>query len=252
MQRIECEWCHEENKANRTHCESCGAPLSIKDRVGDPVAQPFAAPPPPTFDMGSPVAALPFPTVRRRSPVGVLMWVAFLIIVVGAGIGVAAMAHKNNHARSTSSATKRELQLQTVAGLNGLLTEIRNHFGDTMGYELDVYPDYAFIKRADPNNNRHERGYTYMFSEWSDGAGYSIPADAAVADLSKFDVAAVTAKVPGAPQSLGMTDFKQISLNVEGLADGSLKLYIWLSDGVDIAMMDLNPDGSVKALHPLH
>jgi serine/threonine-protein kinase len=181
-------------------------------------------------------------------------------LVVGGMIwgGVALYhAYKNSstnaHSRSaTSSATKPTLQLQTVAGLNGLLTDMRNRFGDTMGYELIVYPDMALFKRADPSNNRHVKTYNYDGGKWSDWDTSSISSDAAVVDLSKFDVAAVTAKVPGAPQSLGMTDFKQISLNVQGLTDGSLKLYVWLSDGVDIATMDLNPDGSVIALHPPH
>jgi hypothetical protein len=256
MDRIVCEWCNEENEPNRTDCKKCGAPLHVKDRVGDPFEQYMTASPPP-FETGSPVVAPPLPAFRPpRRKGGVLPRVAFVIIVMVVGIAVLNYynLHKraSTHRSSASTTSKPALQLQTADGLNGLLTDIRNHFGDTMGYELIVYPDSALIKRADPNNNRHEKSYMYAKHAWSDWDTSSMSVDAAVADLSKFDVAAVTAKVPGAPQSLGMTDFKQISLNVEGLADGSLKLYIWLSDAVDIATMDINPDGSVKALHPPH
>jgi hypothetical protein len=189
--------------------------------------------------------------------IAAIVAVVVLIVVGGVIWGGVAFYHAyktnstNTHARgATSSATKPKPQPQTADGLNGLLTEIRNHFGDTMGYELDVFSDSALIKRVDPNNIRHEKGYLYANSEWTDWGVNSMAADAAVADLSKFDVTAVTAKLPGAPQSLGMTDAKQINLDVQGLADGSLKLDIWLSNGVDQATMELNPDGSVKALHP--
>src|SRR5712671_4010089 len=34
-------------------------------------------------------------------------------------------------------------QLQSLGGLNGLLEQMRQRFGDTMGYGLTIYPDYA-------------------------------------------------------------------------------------------------------------
>jgi hypothetical protein len=34
-ERIVCEWCHEQNEPDRTDCKKCGAPLDVKDRVGD-------------------------------------------------------------------------------------------------------------------------------------------------------------------------------------------------------------------------
>jgi hypothetical protein len=249
MDRVVCEWCGEENKLDRTDCKKCGAPLHVKDRVRDPFGQQFAAGP--SFDTASPVAT-PLPTFRppqRRSWLWAIVGPLVFVIFIAVGIGVTHYK-ASTHRSSTSTTSKPKPQLQTVDGLNGLLSDIRNHFGDTTGYELMVWPDSALIKRADPNNNRHEKSYMYSNSAWNDWDTSSMRADAAVADLSKFDVAAVTAKLPGAPQSLGMTDVKQIELDVQGLAGGSLRLDIWLSDGVDQATMDLNPDGSVKALHP--
>jgi hypothetical protein len=169
----------------------------------------------------------------------------------------------NTHARSaTSSAPKPTLQLQTVAGLNGLLTDIRNRFGDTMGYDLNVNPDSASLTRADPNNNRHTQQYYNNDGNWTSSGGQdSPPGGEAVVDLSKFDVNAVIAKLTSAPQSLGMTDVKDTRLMIRGLADlgpngftttGTLTPQIWVDDIRDgDAYMDLNPDGSVKALHPL-
>ena len=34
-------------------------------------------------------------------------------------------------------------QLQSLGGLNGLMEQMRQRFGDTMGYSLVIYPEYA-------------------------------------------------------------------------------------------------------------
>ena len=47
-------------------------------------------------------------------------------------------------------------QLQSLGGLTGLLEQMRQRFGDTMGYSLVVYPEYAVLARPDPNDERRE------------------------------------------------------------------------------------------------
>src|SRR6516162_4297668 len=49
----------------------------------------------------------------------------------------------------SASAAAGPTQLHTVDGLNGLFGTIRSQFGDTMGYRLVVYPDYAVLTRED-------------------------------------------------------------------------------------------------------
>src|SRR3984893_10044400 len=34
-QRIECQWCHSQSRADARSCETCGAPLDIKNLVSD-------------------------------------------------------------------------------------------------------------------------------------------------------------------------------------------------------------------------
>jgi hypothetical protein len=46
-------------------------------------------------------------------------------------------------------------QLQSLKGLTGLIEQAQKEFGDTMGYRLVVYPDYAVLDRADPNAYLH-------------------------------------------------------------------------------------------------
>src|ERR1700757_4925317 len=60
MERIECQWCHEQNAPDRTHCESCGAPLDVKDSVGEPVSNAAPMPPPPQWSY-PPAPSYPYP-----------------------------------------------------------------------------------------------------------------------------------------------------------------------------------------------
>jgi hypothetical protein len=141
-------------------------------------------------------------------------------------------------------------QLQTADGMSRLLDEIRKHFGDTMGYQLVVYPDHAIIYRVDPQESRAEKGYFYRAGDWSDWGSSSAPIGGeTVADLSKFDPAGVAGQIPKAPQALTITHPKDIYLIDEGRSGGTLALSIYVSGAVD-GHMDINPDGSVKQLHP--
>ncbi len=229
------------------------------------VASPFGASPQPSQPPELPKRAGRGLGCAIAAIVGVIV----LIVIGGVIWGGVTVFHAyknastNTHARSaTPSATKPTLQPQTVAGLTGLLTDIRNRFGDTMGYDVYVDSDNAIFTRADPTNNRHTQIY------YNDGGGWTLtggqdspPGGEAVVDLSNFDVNAVIAKLPSAPQSLGMTDVKETKLLIRGLADlgpngfsttGTLTPQIWVYDIRDgSAYMDLNPDGSVKGLHQL-
>ena len=58
-------------------------------------------------------------------------------------------------------------QLHSLGGLTGLLEQMRKRFGDTMGYRLVVYPEYASLERPDPNEERRQLSYTYR-GGWGD------------------------------------------------------------------------------------
>jgi serine/threonine-protein kinase len=71
---------------------------------------------------------------------------------------------------------------------------MRDKVGDTMGYRLVVYPDYAITDRADAKNSHVKQGYMYRGSPWSSWAPAmsTTPFDF-LADLGAINVAAVTA-----------------------------------------------------------
>ncbi|BAV39479.1 membrane protein [Mycobacterium ulcerans subsp. shinshuense] len=52
-------------------------------------------------------------------------------------------------------------QLHSLGGLTGLLEQTRKRFGDTMGYRMVIYPEYAVLDRKDPADERRILSYTY-------------------------------------------------------------------------------------------
>lgn len=58
-------------------------------------------------------------------------------------------------------------QLHSLGGLNGLFEQMAQKWGDTMGYSLTVYPDYASLERPDPDDERRVLRYVYR-GGWGD------------------------------------------------------------------------------------
>jgi Domain of unknown function (DUF1707) len=141
-------------------------------------------------------------------------------------------------------------QLQTPSGMAGLLAQMRTKFGDAMGYELVVYPDYAELDRPDPANPHQSMHYHYGNDSWMNARTSSIPADSTAADLSKFNVQEVAGVLHGAPQSLNMTGANTIYLMIEGARDGTLALSIHVSDGSRGGSIELAADGTVQQINP--
>lgn len=187
------------------------------------------------------------PPQRTRSSFFGMRPLALVVQGIGALILIGVVVVFGFHFNPFSSGPR---QLQTADGMSGLLNEIRKHFGDTMGYELVVYPDHAVVYRVDPQESRAEKGYFYRAGDWSDWGSSSKPiGNVAVADLSKFDAAGVTATMAKAPQALTITHPKNTYLIDDGRSGGGLSLSIYVSGAVS-GHMDINADGSVKQLHP--
>ena len=152
---------------------------------------------------------------------------------------------------STSAAPTGPAQLHTADGLSGLLTTIRDKFGDTMGYMLVVYPDYADLERAKPNNAHVKQDFMYRDGAWNNWAPdtSTSPMDY-LADLSQFNAAGVSAALTNPPPAeLNFTDTTQSYLIVKGAEGGGLYLAIH-SNIAGAGYMEINPDGSVKKLYP--
>jgi hypothetical protein len=94
-------------------------------------------------------------------------------------------------------------QLQSLGGLNGLLEQMRQRFGDTMGYSLTIYPDYAVVSRADPTDDRRKLSYSYR-GGFDDPSTSAKDDDDVLVDLAAFDVKTAVEILRGAPETVGL------------------------------------------------
>ncbi|MBE1547135.1 serine/threonine-protein kinase [Mycobacterium sp. OAS707] len=152
---------------------------------------------------------------------------------------------------STQSTPSGPSQLQTADGLRGLLDTMRGHFGDTMGFQLVIYPTYAVLERVSPTNSHVEQDFMYRDGQWNSwGSDTTTSSFDVLADLSAFDANAVAATLAGAPQALGAPpDNTQTYLIVEGAEGGGLELAIH-SAAPGTGYMQVNADGSIKKVFP--
>jgi hypothetical protein len=141
-------------------------------------------------------------------------------------------------------------QLLTVGGLTGFLAQMRQQFGDAMGYELTVWPDRATLARPDAVNAHKPVTWSYSNGAWMNQGANSIPPDSTRADLSKFNVQEVVGVLNGAPQSLHISKPKSTSLVIDSAKDGSLALEIHVSDDSNKSgYIAVAADGSVEQIH---
>jgi hypothetical protein len=226
-------------------------------------------------DLQTSNAPVQLPALKSASRLRAGGWgmrIAMGIVLVLLGIGIGWGIYGGGHSSSPFSFSVQDpgakpdgvapvvltppKQLQSVGGLTGMIDQARKKFGDTMGYRLLVYPDYAVTDRADPNDNRRKLSYTYRGgwgSPFSDGAAGT---DDVLVDLSKFDPAAVVGILRGAPQTLGIkqTDVKTTYLIVEPTKDpttpGALALSVYVSSDFGSGYIELDGQGNVNGVHP--
>lgn len=146
-------------------------------------------------------------------------------------------------------------QLQSLGGLNGLVQQMKQKFGDTNGYRLVVYPEYASLDRPDPADERRQLNFTYR-GGWGDPSESAKGDDDRVIDLSKFDAKAVVGILRGAPETLGMKpdDVNSTYLIFEPSSDetappGAMDITIYVSSDFGSGYIELNGDGTTKQVN---
>lgn len=110
-------------------------------------------------------------------------------------------------------------ELHTLDGMTALLDEIRKRFGDTIGYELAVFPDDAYLYRVDPADERNKLLYRYD-AGWDDPDPKPRSDDDFVGDLAAFNVSAAVAALNAAPGTLGVdpANVSQIVIDIDEMA----------------------------------
>jgi Domain of unknown function (DUF1707) len=149
-------------------------------------------------------------------------------------------------------------QLQSLGGLNGLLEQMRQRFGDTMGYSLVIYPEYAVLSRADPSDERRKLSYTYR-GGFDDPSTSAKDDDDVLVDLAAFDVETTVGILRGAPETVGLQqkDVKPDStyLTIDPSRDpttpGALTLRANVSSDFGSGSITFAGDGTVKRVDPV-
>lgn len=209
-------------------------------------------------------ALKPAPLTGPRAGWGIRIATAGALILLGVGIGWALYGTSNSPLGGSPDpgATPDGIapvvltpprQLQSLGGLSGLLQQMRTKFGDTTGYRLVIYPDYAVLERPDPADERRSLSYTYRggFDDPSTGPRSG---DAVAVDLAAFDAKAVVGVLRGAPETLNIKADEVTStyLIVEPAGDpttpGALSIAIYVSSDFGSGNITLGPDGSVKRI----
>ena len=145
-------------------------------------------------------------------------------------------------------------QLHSLGGLTGLMEQTRKQFGDTMGYRLLVYPEYASFDRADPQDDRRKFDYDYR-GGWGDPRATPKSDTDRLVDVSKFDYKAIVGLMRGAPETLNIkpADVKNTYLIVDPSGDpltpDAVTLSIHVSSDFGSGYMEVAPDGRVKQVN---
>jgi hypothetical protein len=145
-------------------------------------------------------------------------------------------------------------QLHSLGGLTGLIEQMKQKFGETNGYRLIVYPDYASLDRPDPQDDRRQLSYTYR-GGWGDPTTSAKSDDDRLVDMGKFDIKSVVGVMRGAPETLCMkpADVKSTYLSIDPSRDpttpDAVSIDVYVSSDFGSGYIQLAGDGSVKQIN---
>jgi hypothetical protein len=121
--------------------------------------------------------------------------------------------------------------LLTAEGMARVIDEMRQRFGDTMGYELAIMTDEAILARPDPTDDGSKLIYNYERG-WGDPSARPRSDTDHVVDLGAFDVPAAAAALAAAPETLHIApaDVSEAFIDVDHVSEppgpGTLELLV--------------------------
>jgi len=226
-------------------------------------------------DLQNANAPVQLPDLKRRPKMpaasggagwGLRLAVAGVLVALGMGIGWGLYGNTTSPLSFTSDPGAKSdgipgkvltppKQLQSLGGLNGLMEQMRQRFGDTMGYGLVIYPEYAVLYRADPSDERRKLSYTYR-GGFDDPSSSAKDEDDVLVDLAAFDVETAVGILRGAAETVGLNpaDVKKEStyLTVDPTRDpttpGELTLRANVSSDFGSGSVTFAGDGTVKRI----
>ncbi|KMO72383.1 DUF1707 SHOCT-like domain-containing protein [Mycolicibacterium obuense] len=208
----------------------------------------------------------------RRLPtlpagVGIRIAMAAVLVIFGIAVGWGLYGNTPSPLNFTSDPGAKDdgipaqvltppRQLHSLGGLTGLFTQMKQKFGDTMGYSTTIYPDYASLERQDPTEPRRVLNYSYR-GGWGDPSETSVSSDERVVDLAAFDIPKLVGILRGAPETLGINpaEVKTTYISIEANRDmtappDSIQISIYVTPNFgDSGYMQLNGDLTVKNMN---
>jgi hypothetical protein len=226
-------------------------------------------------DLQNANAPVQMPNLKKPSPFksdgagagwGMRAAVAGVLVVLGMAIGWGLYGNTSSPLDFTSDPGAKSdgipakvltppRQLHSLGGLTGLFEQMKTKFGDTTGYGLTIYSDYASLERQDPTEPRRTLRYSYR-GGWDDPSETSTSSDAKVVDLQPVDIPGLVGLVRGAPEEFGIkadeveTTYIDIKPNSDMTAPpGSIEISIYVSPKFgNSGYMELNGDLTVKRM----
>ncbi len=198
---------------------------------------------------------------------GMLAAVAAVLVLLGIGIGWGLYGNTSSPLSFTTDPGAKSdgipakvltppRQLHSLGGLNGLFEQMRQRFGDTRGYNMTVYPDYAAMEREDPGEPRRVLHYVYR-GGWGDSNSSSAKDEGDVlVDLAAIDVPKVVGALRGAPETLGIKpdEVDSMYLNIDPadtpITPGELTLTIYVNSELGgSGYIQIGGDGTEKQIN---
>ncbi|HEY9264089.1 MAG TPA: DUF1707 domain-containing protein [Mycobacterium sp.] len=213
---------------------------------------------------------LPKLSVRRLPPIdvgwGFRVAIAAVLVLLGIAIGWGLYGNTPSPLNFTSDPGAKSdgipakvltppRQLHSLGGLTGLIEQMKQKWGDTIGYSLTVYPDYASLERPDASDDRRLLRYSYR-GGWGDPSTSARDERDVPVDVGGFDVPAVVGIMRGAPETLGIKaeDVDNMYLSIDPSSDetappGTIDLTIYVSSEFGSGYIELNPDATIKQIN---
>jgi hypothetical protein len=226
-------------------------------------------------DLQNANAPVQLPELKRRPKMpaassaggwGIRLAIAGVLVGLGVGIGWGLYGNTTSPLSFTSDPGAKSdgipgkvltppKQLQSLGGLNGLVEQMRQRFGDTMGYSLVIYPDYAVVYRADPSDERRKLSYTYR-GGFDDPNSSAKSDDDVLVDLAAFNVETAVGILRGAAETVGLNpaDVKKESsyLTIDptrgSTTPGELTLRANVSSDFGSGSVTFAGDGTIKRI----
>lgn len=202
--------------------------------------------------------------VTDRATWAIRLATAAVLVLLGVGIGWGLYGNTGSPLSFTSDPGAKPdgvapvvltppRQLQSLGGLTGLFEQMRQKFGDTNGYRLVIYPDYASLDRPDPRDERRTLSYSYR-GGWDDPSTGPKSSDAVAVDLAAFDLKAVLGVLRGAPETLGIkpaevsNTYLIIDPSDDPTTPGAVSISMYVSSEFGGGYIEVGPDASVKRI----